>query len=1047
MKKETCTDLRKTNAYGEAYTIIEGYSFLTGALPNGWTIDNRFDTLKTRKGPRNKIVDLSNDSFYSLSRKFDTERDGILRLELLLELASENGGAYVAFRDESGIKVVEIAEENGYMTFKGVSNITSYISIDHSESKQYLMILELDIDRSIASLTVNNEYIGKVNVSSDISVSELVLGTNKKGTGSITLLHAVLDKNYVLSDRFMSTSNLIGQKPSDWSIEGNFKLAYMPSEYYYNVYSVCAESTANSISTATKSFDKIYGKFAFETYVLFPQKVDGASVALTSSGVEILKFETKNDNIVMGDSILHNYTENVWQCLHIDADTATGIAEVYVNGKKRADIRFLSDSFDGVKIEFAPKKDATMWFDDVVLYNLYDHEDYPAYPQVAQSANYNIGVNVCWIWRDSNSGEGWDAASSFPEIEPYIGYYDEGLRETADWEIKYMAEHGIDFMNVCWYCPGHDVNVPIKKMYRSHAALHDGYMYAKYSNLVKFCLLWENDTKGFTSLDQFKKFIWPYWKEYYFTDKRYMRLDGKALITVWNRNLLTSMFGGEEQFKEAVAFMEADLMAIEFPNEDDKFKGLVLLYTTMGGEPYEDYTKYSALGYDGSYVYHYGTSGYDPQMQIEYNRTNAKNALRASSVHVPSVSVGFNSLPRHGTRYPIITAEDHLAVCQDIKNLLATYKTGTWKDNTIIFSTWNEYTEGTYICPTERIGFSYLENIRKTFTDDTSDHSKIDIKPTKEQIRRVSHMYPSNRSSIRRYFLEESEKEAMINDTSQYFSTHNITYGAGIWGDTHNNIIGLTSTKQGICGIGTTTDFGVDVEISKIINAKDAPILHIRMQSNYKGDVEVYYVTSESAFQAFDARRCEKERVTKTDAVIDYYFKLGSHNDWKGNVTKIRIDPNNISGTEFRIELVEFMNYPHEDNDLSVKINHINYSMAFEPKALDDGDYEIVCDRIFYSLMMLHHEWNRVDQTLTIKTADERTLIFKVGSDRALIDGVDIALGYTFKLRDGLPVFKIINLCNMLGYKYFMCDNILNIQSCDDEESESLRKITESKNN
>ena len=42
---------------------------------------------------------------------------------------------------------------------------------------------------------------------------------------------------------------------------------------------------------------------------------------------------------------------------------------------------------------------------------------------------------------------------------------------------------------------------------------------------------------------------------------------------------------------------------------------------------------------------------------------------------------------------------------------------------------------------------------------------------------------------------------------------------------------------------------------------------------------------------------------------------------------------------------------------------------------------------------------------------------------------------------------QIINLCNMLGYKYFMCDNILNIQSCDDEESESLRKITESKNN
>ena len=1047
MKKEICTNPRNNNAYGESYTIIEGYSFLTGALPSGWTYDNRFDTFGTKRGPRNKIVDQSSDRFYSLSRKFDTERDGLLRLELLVELASQNSGAYVAFTNESGNRIVEVTEKNGYLSLNGITNVISNIKIDPVESNQYLIILELDIDRSTALLTVNNEYVGKVAVANNSAVSELVLGTNKAGTGSISLLHAVLDKNYVLSDRFMSLSSLMGQKPYGWNITGDFKLAYMPSEYYYNVYSVCAESVANSISTATKSFTKIHGKFAFETYVLLPKKVDGASVALTSGGTEILKFETQNGHIVMGNTILHNYAENVWQCLHIDADTSTGIAEVYVNGKKRTSINFCAESFDGVKIAFAPEKDAAMWFDDVILYNIYDHNDYPAYPQVAKSTDYNIGVNVCWIWRDSNSGEGWDAASSFPEIEPYIGYYDEGLRETADWEIKYMAEHGIDFMNVCWYCPGHDVNVPIKKMYRSHAALHDGYMYAKYSDLVKFCLLWENDTKGFTNLDQFKKFIWPYWKEYYFTDKRYMRLDGKALITVWNRNLLTAMFGGEEQLKKAIDFMEADLMAIEFPNEEDKFKGLVLLYTTMGGEPYEDYEKYAALGYDGSYVYHYGTSGYDPQLQIDYNRTNARNALRASSVHVPSVSVGFNSLPRHGTRYPIITAEDHLAVCQDIKELLSTYKTGTWKDNTIIFSTWNEYTEGTYICPTERIGFSYLENIRKTFTNDTSDHSEIDVKPTKEQIRRVSHMYPSNRSSIRRYYLEESAKEAAMNDVTKYFSTHDITYGAGIWNDTHNNVISLTSTEQGISGIGTTTDFGVDIEITKTIKANDSPILHIKMQSNYKGDVEVYYVTSTSGYQAFDARRCEKERVIKTDAMVDYYFKLGSHNDWTGDVTKIRIDPNNISGTEFKIDLVEFMNYPHDDSsDLAVNINHINYSMSFEPVALADGDYEIVGERMFYSLMMVHHEWDRVNQTLTLKTCDERTLIFKVGSDKALIDGTETKLDYTLKFRDGLPVFKIISLCNMLGYKHSIENNVLNIQSCSDGEYENLRNIAENRN-
>lgn len=1010
--------INNNNAYGEAYSIIEAFSYPAGVLPSGWTYDNRFDTFKHKKVPRNKIVDSSDEEFYSLIRKFNTESDGILRLELLSEIASQNSGAYAAFTDNNGSRVVSVTEENGYLSLKGLNSVISDIEIDPINSAEYLIVLELDLDRYVASLTVNNKYVGIVDVAKSSSVSALVLGTNKKGTGTISLLHAVLDKNYVLGERFMSMSSLMGQTPSGWNIDGDFKLAYMPCEYYYNVYSLKAESDAGTVSSATKSFDAIYGKISFETYILLPENMDGASVALTSNGAEILKFETKNDNIVIGDAPLHNYAKNVWQCLHIDADTNTGIAEVFVNGKKRADISFSAKFFDGVKITFAPKKDAVMWFDDVILYNLYDHADYPSYPQVAQSTDYNVGVNVCWIWRDTNSGEGWDAASAFPEIEPYLGYYDEGLRETADWEIKYMAEHGIDFMNVCWYCPGHDVHVPIKKMYRSHAALHDGYMYAKYSNLVKFCLLWENDTRGFTNLEQFKKFVWPYWKEYYFTDSRYMRLDGKALITVWNRDLLTAMFGGEEELKKAVKFMEEDLMAIEFPNKEDNYKGLVLLYTTMGGETREDYAKYSDLGYDGSYVYHYGTSGYDPELQMDYNRVNVENAKSISAVHVPSVSVGFNSLPRHGTRYPIISAKDHLTVCENIKELLSTYKTGTWRDNTVIISTWNEYTEGTYICPTERIGFSYLENIRKTFTNDTSDHSEIDVKPTREQVSRISRMYHDNRSSIRRYFLEESEKEASMNDVSQYTSTCDITYGAGIWNDTHNNIIGLSSTEYGISGIGTTTDFCVDVELTRPVKAKDAPILHIRMQNSHKGDVEVYYVTSTSHTPVFDARRCEKERVLNTKDMVDYYFKLGSHSDWTGDVTKIRIDPNNINGTEFKIELVEFMTYPHDDVPLNIEINNIRYTLSFEPKVTADGDYEIVCDRSFYSLMSLYHEWDRQNKTLTLKTRDELTVIFKEGSDSIIVDSVTKPLKYTFCRRDGLPVLRIKDLCDKLGYSY-----------------------------
>lgn len=166
---------------------------------------------------------------------------------------------------------------------------------------------------------------------------------------------------------------------------------------------------------------------------------------------------------------------------------------IYVNGKKKVTLAINDKSFDGITVSFAPKTDAVMWFDDVQICNIIDHDDYPSYPQVAESKDYNIGVNVCWLWRDQHSGEGWDSVSSFPEFEPYIGYYDEGLRETADWELKWLAEHGVDFMHACWYCPSANVKEPIKKMRHSYYALHDGYMMAKYSDLVDFCIMWENN--------------------------------------------------------------------------------------------------------------------------------------------------------------------------------------------------------------------------------------------------------------------------------------------------------------------------------------------------------------------------------------------------------------------------------------------------------------------------------------------------------------------------------------------------------------------------
>ena len=198
-------------------------------------------------------------------------------------------------------------------------------------------------------------------------------------------------------------------------------------------------------------------------------------MSITTDGEKIITFETRDGKIYVGDVMVNDYIANVWQTLHIEADTNSGKAKIYVNGKHKTTVDFSVDHFDGVSVDFAPDKDAVMWFDDVEAFEVIQHSDYPSTPQVAESTDYNIGMNVCWLWRDQQSGEGWDATSPFSEFDPYLGFYDEGLRETADWELKWMAEHGIDFIHACWYCPSGDVKAPIKEMRHSYAALHDGY--------------------------------------------------------------------------------------------------------------------------------------------------------------------------------------------------------------------------------------------------------------------------------------------------------------------------------------------------------------------------------------------------------------------------------------------------------------------------------------------------------------------------------------------------------------------------------------------
>lgn len=1033
-------EIGNARTYSDAYSIIEIVN-TTGrnGLANGWNYDNRFDFTNFTGRDTHTLSDTSSESYSRLIRDFDTEYGGVLGFETVVDCFGEDKGTYIAFENENRERVLALIPENGVWTLCGSEKLVTDILVDEKQNTRYAIVMNIDLDNGKAHLVINNKKCGSVDFSYS-PVCRLVVGTEKQTTGNISMMYARLFKGYAINDVFLSGSdNEIGQIPDMWDVSGNFKIAKQTNSNGFDQYSIKSETSAGETSTAKRDFEAVSGKISFETMILLPENTDGASVSLMSGDSETAKFETKNGGLYVGDTLVNDYIPNIWQTLHVEADTNTGVADIYVNGKKKTTVSINAKYFDGVKVNFAPSKNAVMWFDDVSLCNVIEHEDYPEKPVKANDDGYNIGMNVCWLWRDGQSGEGWDAVSPFPEFEPYLGYYDEGLRETADHEIKQMVEHGIDFIHACWYCPsGTETSDPIKKMKNSHSALHDGYMMAKYSDMIDFCIMWENGNASVTNLSQFKQKVWNYWIEYYFKDDRYLRLDNKAVITIWDLDNFIKAFGSEAAAKEAVDFMNEDIKKYGY-------NGIMIWFSVRAGVSSGDYKKLESIGIDATYGYHWGRNGYMGDYQISCNETSIKNA-EGISHHIPTVTIGFNDVGRNSNRSPIVSVSEHKQVCEYIKTALSEMNTNSWRDNTLMISTWNEFSEGTYIAPTASTGFDYLENIRTTFTNDDTKHSHEPL--TAEQKDRINHMYPDNHTPVR-WFQNEPSDEVLANsyEISDLVSAKKYDFATPEGIAAFEPWFGIDnySDKDGvISGESPATDFAIRSKVNLGVDADKVKIVHIRMKNSVKSNMEFYFVTDSDTGWGTN-KKFKAVAIKGVDEFYDYYIDMSDTASWAGSVTGIRLDPQVASGS-FAISLIEFMSKPVKD--LSgvpvINVNGTDLAFTFFPKKTSDGDYEVVGESLkgFYSALRIYHEWDRFTGKLTLFTRDEKEIVFTVGSDKITVNGKEESLGYTFALRDGLPVFHLKKLCGLLGYSVRLDGNTVLVQAAKDDEYAYLSSRT-----
>jgi len=711
----------------DAYTLVynSGMSSSKEGINSGWVLDNRGGSARVTNTGFGAVGDVSEKYAACYVREFNYIDTG--RLVMELNLTSKDEGAFIQFRDVNENTVYMLKIVDGKWSIMGGD--ATYKALAPANGKTLFRVV-IDLDKGVSETIIDGVNCGEYKLHSN-NILSLRAGIDEKGTGSLSIGEINIVVNYGMYDDF----NLFGVEPVygwETSAEG---VSISNEELMFG----------SNGGTAKKTFNPVSGTVIAENYFIMRAGKD-----FSINVGDALTVEAKEKKLIAGGKELYNLTQNMWYRLRVEADTAAGTAKVWLNGRVIGTVNLANN---GPVSYFAVNATGLTGIDNVKVYEKINHKDYvPAPTTRASLDDYIVAMNICSLWRNGTH-YGWSCITPYDDRKPVIGYFDEGVPETADWEIKYMVEHGIDVQAFCWY--GDNGAGPLKTPYWG-AQLHDGFMYAEYSDYMYYCLQWETSATDEFASPQFRNYVIPYWFENYFLDSRYLKVDNKLVLSIYNiESLATNRYFGSQ------AKAKAELDYLEKKAKEYGFDGVIIV---ASGRPSSNM---EALGVDGTYAYSWGEDG----RKLEKNKQEITSAANASQkVHgIPTASVGFDSIPWHHLKYGLISYENWDTLLKWIKDehLPNDKSKPSWAEKFVWLSTWNEFGEGTIIWPAgqqEGNDFGYVDGVRKNLTNLPEEHT--DVVPSARQKDRVTHLYPQYARLLRRegWYKHDSTLETSKNE-------------------------------------------------------------------------------------------------------------------------------------------------------------------------------------------------------------------------------------------------------------------------------------------
>lgn len=964
------------------YIIDEEFAFVRRAdstimpqQPSGWDVKAAGGELSGGYNSWFNVKDGSTLLPMEMTKEFREENEGYFGTEFRFSMVKMMEGT--TWRIRQGEKVAVgfiVSGGNLCLETSGAPKVLFPIATNKDIGVRANFSLDT---KMIESVYINGEEKAK-----DVPLKDAVTGidnynvkTTDEAVGEMFLNPIKLFKGYSVNERFIATVEKTF--PEDWSLDkkgGNATVSRINSTTPPDFFSLKFEDTSATDSVSvSKSFSPLGGSVNFEFKVMFPARHDGFEAAAYSGSGQIISLATDNGEVVVsgadGAAVrIGGYLENLWYSYRLSLDPGAKVATIWQNGRTVGTVA-LSNGYSAVdKLVFKTGEQAkgVVWLDDMLLWaNPPLPEDYVPVPNpVSPGDDVYVVMQNCSLWREGHH-VGWDPMTDFPDRTPLIGFYDEGNPEVADWETKFLVEHGVNVMKHSWFRPNSG-DAPIKDPYTAAYALHDGYFYSEYSDMIKYMIYWENGGAGpANGSEDFRKNFVPFWIEYYFKDPRYLKIDNKPVISFLTSTGLVRDFGNDP------VKIKAELDYLRDECKKAGFDGAYIISNTTSTSQTEMELKKS-MGVDSNYAYNWSFETH----YIEPQKVKAIEQRKYIDA-VATLGMGRDNLAWGGPEGGYLTPKEYEDLVRWWKDEFApTSREGGLGSRMFICATWNEYGEGHFIMPSGIYGFGYLDAIRNVFV---GDGAHDDALPTEAAKIRMSRLFSVPRVVPR---IKKTTPPAGESETEVLwkFDTEGDTLG---WTPV-KHVAGLTVRDGALTGTNTDNDPGVYSPKNLDIDIDNVPYVRIRYKySDPSRTSQLFFITEDD--QTWDEAKSYKfPSSADTSKFEDHVIFTWDNAKWKGKLLQLRLDPFGAPNDQvFNYEEIEIMRLPGSHGGVKVLVDGV--AQRYDQPPVIINDRTMVPLRAIFQQLGAKIDWDGKTRTVT-SFKSGRVVELTIGNSTAYID-------------------------------------------------------------